>query len=245
LSGEKPHNNYQADHGRTRGLHSPSECGQFWYRWLPKDHHFIDFDEITPRMVEEIRREITAVINCFDKPLVFKNLNAGQRMRLLTKCFPEAKFIFITRDPLYTAQAILKSKRLLGLKVNDFWSIMPPNILELLNLDGYEQIVKQVYFLEKQIVEDSGLVAQGAFHVMHLKDLSVSSISDLAAALGIHKGPGDPTQPDIYVNETRSISETDFVCLQEQISTLDWSFLHGAAGKTSNHSSTGNTRECS
>jgi hypothetical protein len=244
LSGEKPHNNYQADHGRTRGLHSPSECGQFWYRWLPKDHHFIDFDEITPRMVEEIRREITAVINYFDKPLVFKNLNAGQRMRLLTKCFPEAKFIFITRDPVHTAQAILKSKRFLGLEDNDFWSIMPPNTQKLLKLDGYEQIVKQVFFLEKQIVDDSALVALGAFYTIHLKEMSVSSISELASTLGIAQRKGKPVQPEIYVNETRFVSETDFSALQEQVTALDWSFLQ-EAGKTSNHSSTGNTRECS
>ena len=130
LFGAKPHNNYQADHGSTKGLHSPSECGQFWYRWLPRDHHFIDYEEITPQMVKDIRREITAVSNYFDKPIVFKNLNAGQRIRLLTKCFPDAKFVFITRDPVHTSQAILQSKRFLKLRDTDFWSIMPQNVQE-------------------------------------------------------------------------------------------------------------------
>ena len=37
LYGNKPHNNFVSYHGNTRrlgGLHAPSECGAFWYRWL-------------------------------------------------------------------------------------------------------------------------------------------------------------------------------------------------------------------
>ena len=96
---QKAHNCFKSNHGNTSscGLHAPSECGGFWYRWLPNDRHFIDYDDITDEMVEQIREEITAVINYFDKPLVFKNLNAGQRLRLLQRCFPEAKFIFTKR----------------------------------------------------------------------------------------------------------------------------------------------------
>ena len=238
LYGTKPHNNYQADHGSTKALHSPSECGQFWYRWLPKDHHFIDYDEITPQVVEEIRKEITAVINYFNKPLVFKNLNAGQRMRLLTKCFPEAKFLFITRVPVYTAQAILKSKRVLGLKDTDFWSIKPTNVEELEKLDGYEQIVKQVYFLERQIVDDSALVGNGCFYTLQLKDLSVHSISELARSLGFAKRAHDPELPSIHVYETVSIGDKEFESLQKQVVSLDWSFMRASPNQSASKSTT-------
>ena len=99
LTKHKPHNNFESYHGNTQnyGYRAPSECGGYWYRWLPESHHFIDYDEINVKMIEEIKREITAVTNYFNKPIIFKNLNAGQRLRLLTQCFPNAKYIFIKR----------------------------------------------------------------------------------------------------------------------------------------------------
>jgi len=224
----KPHNNFQSWHGQTKGGHSPSECGQFWYRWLPKDHHFIDYDEITPQMVEEIRREITAIINYFDKPIVFKNLNAGQRLRLLTQCFPDAKFIFITRDPLQTAQSILKAKRRAGLFDNKFWSIMPPNVNELKKLEWDEQIVKQVYFLEKQIVHDSFLAGQDNFFTLHYKDLSLEQINTLAKKLGL-QNKENAQKPDIRIQETVSVAPTEYERLKCRVEALDWSFYQKLA----------------
>lgn len=151
---QKAHNCFSSNHGATKGLRSPSECGEFWYRWLPRDRHFIDHQDVTDKMVKEIREEITSVINKYDKPLVFKNLNAGQRLRLLQKCFPEAKFIFCKRNPFFTVQSILNAKRKVGLADNDFWSVMPKNVDELRKLSWPEQIVGQVYYLEKQITVD-------------------------------------------------------------------------------------------
>ncbi|MBF0235160.1 MAG: sulfotransferase, partial [Desulfamplus sp.] len=184
------------------------------------------YDEITPQMIAEIRREITAVINSFDRPLLFKNLNAGQRLRLMTKCFPKAKFIFITREPVYTAQAILKSKRVLGLNDNDFWSIMPPNVKELEIMGGYEQIVKQIYYLENQIVKDSALAANNCFYMIHLNDLSVPYISTLARSFGFSNRAKHAEFPIIHVNEKISINEHDFSSLKKQVDRLDWTFMN-------------------
>jgi len=228
IFGDKPHNNFESYRGRTKGLHSPSECGQFWYRWLPMDHHFIDYNDITPRIINEIQREITAVINYFDKPILFKNLNAGQRIRLITQCFPKAVFLFITRDPVQTAQSILNTKRCLGLDDNSYWSIMPPNVQELKNINGYEQVVKQVYYLEKQIVEDSFLSAKGSFYYIHYEDLSLRYIEELAIKLGFKKRK-NPKIPNICVNEKRYIKEIEYQILQKHIKSLDWSFIQDRA----------------
>ena len=75
---QKAHNCFKSNHGDTSvcGFHAPSECGEFWYRWLPRDRHFIDYDDMTNEMVMQIRDEITAVTNYLDKHLVIKNINA-------------------------------------------------------------------------------------------------------------------------------------------------------------------------
>lgn len=225
LFGTRPHNNFRSQHGRTEGWHSPSECGQFWYRWLPKDRHFIDYDDITLEMVEGIRKEITAVINYFGKPLVFKNLNAGQRMRLLTKCFPKAKFIFITRDPLQTAQSILKAKRRAGFHDNEFWSIMPSNVEKLKRLDWDEQIVKQVYFLEEQILRDKSLVYGENFFIIHYNDLSLQQIEKLAKEIGLKKRE-NPQKPIVEKNGSGAVAPAELECLKAQVEELYWNDLH-------------------
>lgn len=224
---QKSHNCFKSDHGDTFdcGLHSPSECGFFWYRWLPKTKHFIDYEEVSDKVIEEIKKEMTTVMDYFRKPLVIKNLNAGQRLRLLIKTFPEAKFIFVRRDPLYTAQSIIRAKRKLKIPDNQFWGIMPPNVEELKKLDWSEQIVKQIYFLEKQIVEDLQLFPQENVFEVNYTDLSQQTITDLIEKLGL-RPRAQFQNPVIKLNEKISLSEQEVKLLQNEIKKLDWSLTH-------------------
>jgi len=228
---QKAHNCFRSNHGNTIecGWHAPSECGEFWYRWLPRDRHFIDYDDINDKMVEEIRKEITAVINYFDKPIVFKNLNAGQRMRLLRKVFPDAKFIFVKRDPLFIAQSILKAKRKLGLKDNVFWSIMPKNVEELKQLNGYEQIVKQIFYLEKQIVEDMNLFGNENFYIIEYKDL-IEKFEYILIKCREFINARDREfyqKPLIKFSEEITLNSKEIKKLNEEISKLDWDTYNG------------------
>jgi len=208
-------------HGGTVGAHSPSECGGFWYRWLPKERHFVDFDEISKESMEQIRQEITAVSNYFDKPMVFKNLNAGQRMRLISQIFPNAKFIFITREPFYTAQSILNAKRDAGVPDSEFWSIMPPNVTELKALDWPEQITKQIYNLERQIVKDSILFPQGNMVKVSYSSLSEGKIRALAHQFGLSKRQGDEL-PEFDLTEKITLTISDEKKLKQAISEISW-----------------------
>jgi hypothetical protein len=221
---QKAHNNFKSYHGNTtqHGLRAPSECGGYWYRWLPKDHHFIDYDEITAEMVNEIRNEITAVINYFDKPIVFKNLNAGQRMRLLTRCFPEAKFIFIRRDLLMTAQSILIAKRKLGYSDNEFWSIKPKNAEQLTTLSSTEQIIKQIYYLEKQIVEDQKLVLKNNFWSLNYEKLPSSQLINAAKKFIDAEFRKDTVFFEFKINNNNKLNREDTNEFKRLIDELDW-----------------------
>ena len=152
--GQKAHNCFDSDHGNTNGLHSPSECGAFWYRWLPKERHFINYDDITDTMVREIRDEITAAINYFDKPLVINNNNLGLRIRLLQKSFPNAKFIIADREPLWVAQSLLKARYRFFGTYEKWWSMLPENFKEIQKFNFHKQVVYQHYFINKRMYED-------------------------------------------------------------------------------------------
>jgi hypothetical protein len=175
-------------------------------------------------MVKQIRNEINAIINYFNKPVIFKNLNAGQRLRLIKKCFPDAKFIYIKRDPLYVAQSILKAKRKIGIKDNEFWSIMPPNVADLKKINGYEQIVKQIYFLQKQIEEDLQLFPEENILILDYKYLG----SNLSKVLGKCKKlikaefRGNFKKAEIKISERISLDKIEITQIKSEIEKFNW-----------------------
>jgi hypothetical protein len=220
---QKAHDCFDSDHGSTAkaGLHAPSECGNFWYRWLPKDRHFIDYEDGAAQDAESIQREITAVSNYFNKPIVFKNLNAGQRLRLISKIFPDAKFIFLRRDPFYTAQSILQAKRKLGLPDNHFWSVMPSNSDVLKTLNWPAQIVGQIYYLERQIAADLQLFPSANIVEMNYLDTSEKSINILMSTLGLEQRECYKS-PAIKLSNKITLNSTEVELIMAEISKLDW-----------------------
>lgn len=90
-------------------------------------------------------------------------------------------------------------------------------------MDWDEQIVKQVYFLEKQIVHDSFLAGQDHFFTLHYKDLSLQQIDVLAKKLGLHNKE-NAQKPEIHTQETVSVAPTEYERLKSRVEALDWSF---------------------
>jgi len=223
---QNPHNYFNSNHGNTEsgGYHAPSECGNLWYKWLLSDKHFIDHDDITNVMVEEIRKEITAVINYFDQPLVFKNLNAGQRLRLLSRCFPNAKIIFIKRSPIFTAQSILKAKRKVGVADNIFWSIKPSNFEVLKSLNSYEQIIKQIYYIEKQILEDRKLFSSEQFLTIDYNVLcnNLEATLELCQIFIGTKKKSRFEKAVLRIAEKLQLNNSEIIKFKEEIRKLDW-----------------------
>ncbi|MGK0254909.1 MAG: hypothetical protein ACI9OE_002424 [Mariniflexile sp.] len=185
----KSHDNFKATHGNTLdfGGHAPSECGEFWYRWLPRDSHFVDSDDCGEEVIQEIRNQVTAIINFTNKPLLFKNLNAGQRLRLLVRAFPNAKFIYIRRDPLFTASSILKARRKVGVNANDWWGIQPRNYQSLVKLEEIDMCVAQIYYIEKQINEDIKLFDKNNLIIVNYNELSERCVVGIAKKYNLAK----------------------------------------------------------
>ena len=167
---QRAHNCFKSQHGNTSkyGFRAPSECGAFWYRWLPRDRHFIDHDDVTEQMVQEIRKELTAVTNFFDKPVVINNNNIALRIRLIKKAFPEARYIIADRAPFLVAKSLLAGRQKVFGSYKAWWSIMPPNYSELLTKPYLEQVVLQHYYINKQMFADlSKLVSPSHWMVVN------------------------------------------------------------------------------
>jgi len=223
---QKAHNSFDSDHGNTKGLHAPSECGGFWYRWFPSDRHFIDYNDITDAMMSEIRNEIIAIINYFDKPLVFNNNNMALRIRLLRQIFPGAKFIIADREPLFVSQSLLKARfRFFG-GYEKWWSILPENFEEIQKFDFYKQVVYQHYFINKRMYEDlEKLYNEKNYMVIYYQEFSKNKNHTLKNIKKFLKY--EITRNFFLDNEIRErkilkIGEDLENLLKQEINKLDW-----------------------
>lgn len=216
--GDTPHNNFKAEFGNTSkfGGHAPNECGQFWYRWLPRDRHFIDHDEVTDRMVREIRKEVLGASDFLQRPLIFKNLNAGQRLRFINRAFPDAKIIFVRRDPRFVTRSILKARKKVGTPTNKWWSIMPPNVNDLLQLPESEMCAAQVYHLERQIEEDLQLFPESNVRIINYQKLGGELVRRLAEWCGVPERRGG-RMPEFVHDEPDSLSPQERAELEKLV----------------------------
>lgn len=186
--GSEAHECFSSQYGATTPSNAPSECGEFWYRWLPKDRHYIGEEDLATIDIDRIRKEITAYTNFFNKPLVFKNLNAGQRIALISQLFPNAKFIICNRQREYTLRSILKARFKNGIEQSEWWSIKPKNYLNLLKLQEVEMCLQQILHLEKQIETDTKIFIDNSnvFSIQY-NELSNQNIYDIVDELGLQK----------------------------------------------------------
>ena len=226
---DKQHNCFDSTQGRTDGLNSPSECGEFWYRWFPKDRHFVDFNELSRLQATQIRDVVKAVVNKNNKPIVFKNMNCGQRLRVIKDVFPNALFIYCKRDALYTAQSIIETREKVCKDRAEWWSIMPKEYNELLKLDYPEQVVKQIYYVQKQIEEDLSLFGKKQFIEIWYEDfcksprLTIENVRDFMSQNGANvRYKAKMIENQINLSQQRRIDKTTYDKLNRIINSLDW-----------------------
>jgi len=225
----KPHNSFKSRFGITFGLNSPSECGHFWYRWFPKNKSFTKYDDISKMKLLKIYKIISIITNTISKPIIFKNLNNSNRIKIFKEIFPDALFIFIKRKPLFTAQSILKS-RLDYYGRKDIWfSVFPNDMNKLRNLDYPEQIVKQIFYIEKQIYEDLSELYPNQWIKISYEKFCDNCIQEmirikkffLKNGLLIYERNG-ASLPNLNFNNNIKVSQYDYILLKKEVEKLDW-----------------------
>lgn len=225
---QKAHNCFNSNHGNTSkcGYHAPSECGNFWYRWLPTDRHFIDYDDINEEMIREIREEITAVINYFDKPLVFNNNNIALRIKLIKLVFPNAKYIIADREPFFVAQSLLVARKTFFSNYDRWWSIMPPNYIIIKEKPFTQQVVQQHYFINKQMYDDlNKLVGETNYYTVEYSRFARDKnmiLKKIICLIDYNERRNKMEDNNVYESKKRHLKSEIVIALENEIERLDW-----------------------
>jgi hypothetical protein len=147
---------YESNYGKTETALGPNEAGEFWYRWFPMGEYvYVPPGSIDERSIRELRSQVLGLSNRFGAPMVFKNTYSSMRIAPIIEAFPNAVFLVSKRDPLDTAQSILEGRAKSSGNKRDWWSVPPKEIDEIRQHPYWEQVVEQVYYIYKQIDEDS------------------------------------------------------------------------------------------
>lgn len=141
---------YRSDLGYTKGLEGPHEFGYFWKQWFPwLAYEEKNYDEID---YSRLQKELAAWQSVQNRPLVFKNIiYVSYHLKKIHEIFPNAFFLNISREDIYTIQSTYQSRLRLYNSEKKWFGIKPKIYEELLSLPAIDQIVRQVYHVKKDI----------------------------------------------------------------------------------------------
>ena len=144
--------NYQSKYGRTKGAYGPHEFGYFWNHWLKIRgvDDLIRYDYPSEEIDwPGLGRVVRCMQEMFQSGIVLKAMLAPNHMKAFAETFAMPLFVYIERDPIDVALSLLSVRREYFGKVDTWWSLYPPNYLELKSYPFDRQIAGQVQGLNK------------------------------------------------------------------------------------------------
>jgi len=180
---------FESDHGRVAGWSSPSECGDYWYRFFRRTPQYVTLNDIAPGSVRNLRRSMRAIGDAMGKPLLFKNLPCSLRLGPIMKALPESAFIVVQRDRLETAHSILEARRKLFGTYDAWFSVEPPEIESLRDKPAHEQVAMQVQSVYR-LIEEGRAGAPERFLEIDYEDVCRDTHAALAGVAGFLESRG-------------------------------------------------------
>lgn len=195
---------FVSEYGVTAGWHQPHEFGYFWNRWFDvgQDMHYLTAEQSSEVDAGKLRQSVASIEAVFGLPMVFKN-NTWCTMAIpfLAQTFPSAIFVVSERDPQSVCLSIMRARLQRYGDVNTWWSVRPPNFLQLVNRPWEEQIVCQVQTVMS--IMEQGLSDLGDERVLRVPyhDVCanpVDTVERIAHALGAEVSQDVSTLPSSF-----------------------------------------------
>ncbi len=135
---------YSSKHGLVDGYFSPSECGEYWYRFFPKNPLYAPLSAVSHKNMLMFRSSLARFVEASGRPVLFKNMFVSLRLEPILKYIPEALFIVIHRDEVENAHSLLEVRKKIYSNYEHWWSMEPPSINELKKLPAAHQVIEQI-----------------------------------------------------------------------------------------------------
>lgn len=228
LKGCHPPEKYQSWYGVSRGWNAPHQGVELWERWFGHGAHYMRAEDLSAKAAREMSATIAALEMTFGMPFLNKWQGHAVHLPDLADAFPSALFIRISRDPLQVAQSILKSRRDLCGDPGKWTSAMPSEIKEIQKKGYIDQVCEQIYYLEKNMDEDSLKIGRHRFLHMRYEDLCRNPKGALQQVREFYhtqsKGVGlelrDPVPESFPCSRSKKVPDEDYQALCRRLKEL-------------------------
>jgi hypothetical protein len=163
----------RSDLGRSEGDAAPHEFGWFWQYHAPADgpHHQTE-SELDAFDWNFIAAELEAIAGWAGRPLVMKSLPAvDYHIPRFARELPGSVFVHIERDPRFTAQSLLESRRKRYGDEKTWWSIRPRDLDRWIDRDPVEQVAHQIEDISRHIKQGLATLPANRSMSLHYEQL--------------------------------------------------------------------------
>ena len=135
-----------SDLGRSEGPDGPHEFGWFWQFHLHhEDSDDLDAEALAARDFRDAKAELEGLAGYFNRPLVLKALiHVPYKITWLKEQLPQARFIWIHRDPIFVAQSILEARSDRFGDPSRWLSVRPRDVERWMSSSPCEQVAHQI-----------------------------------------------------------------------------------------------------
>ena len=153
LRAGRPHGELESDLGRSTGPDEPHEFGWFWQFHLEHgDTDDLDAEALSTRGFREAKLELEGLAGYFERPLVLKALvHIPYKIAWLKTQLPQARFIWIRRDPVFVAQSSLQARVDRFGDPGRWWSLRPRDVAQWRSRAPHDQVAHQIVDATKAI----------------------------------------------------------------------------------------------
>lgn len=227
LNSKKHPVDFESFYGQTATLMGPHEAGRFWYRWFPQgDHIYVPPGTTSESKLQELRQEILAMSAIAKAPVLVKNTYNSMRIAPIIEAFPESCFIVLNRDPLDTAQSILKGRIKFTGHKEQWWALPPKEIDKIRDHPYWEQVVEQVYYVYEQIAHDKARFGIERFYDVEYEKLckethdTLKNIASFLRSQGVELRPHGAVPEQFHFSTGQKVGQEDYRLIKEKLEEL-------------------------
>lgn len=170
LGGPSPRSEYDSRYGKTGHWYGPNQGAAIWRRWFPLEGNRTVAGDLSSSDRAEMAGFVAMLEEAFGGPFVNKWQGHAVHLKKLVQGLPNAVFVWVTRDPLQTAQSVLKARRDLMGDPYKSMSRVPSSYDRFRDAGYIEQVCAYVLGIEADIARDCRCLGTERFYRMRYED---------------------------------------------------------------------------
>jgi hypothetical protein len=161
----RPAPTFRSFYGRTSGLAAENDGLHLWDRWMGA-HRWRLPERLDDEAADAMRRFFGAYEAAFGRPVLNKNNGLATCATVIADTLPTAHFLYIRRDPAYTAQSILGARETIQGSRDVPYGVRDPALGLAPGGSPVEDVCAQVLYHERKMEEQRRAIGADRFWVV-------------------------------------------------------------------------------